>query len=363
MKQLENLKERICSFENLLEAYRNAEKGKRDREEVLNFSQNLEENLFALRDELLNQTYCVGEYREFYVNYPKRRLVMALEFRDRIVQWAVYQQINPFIDARFDEHSYGCRRGKGSLKAAQTLFRAVQAVSRKPDADEWRIIKIDVSKFFYRIDHETALLTYGAYIADDWTMWLLGAIINDEQTPFGLPVGASIDSCERSARLYDVGVPIGNLTSQETANTYLNVLDEYVRHALKVHFYARNMDDIAMIVHGEEAARDALKSVREFLKSRLLLDINRKTGIRRITEPVEFVGVVITPHGMRIRKQTTKHVKRALRHIERAYSRGEIELSDALSTIRSYFGLTRHKSGYNLRRWISENIVFRRESG
>ena len=107
MKKLKNLYSKICTFENLLQAYRNAVKNKRYREEVLIFSQNLEANLLALLDELKNRTYRVGKYREFYVNYPKRRLVMALAFPDRIVQWAIYQQINPFIDKRFITHSYG----------------------------------------------------------------------------------------------------------------------------------------------------------------------------------------------------------------------------------------------------------------
>lgn len=119
-----------------MQAYRNAVKNKRYREEVLIFSQNLEANLLALLDELKNRTYRVGKYREFYVNYPKRRLVMALAFPDRIVQWAIYQQINPFIDKRFITHSYGCRNGKGSLAAVQQLHSWIQAVSRKPDAGD-----------------------------------------------------------------------------------------------------------------------------------------------------------------------------------------------------------------------------------
>lgn len=94
-RKLQNLKDRICSFENLLAAYREAEKDKRYRNEVIVFRFNLEENLLSIQKELLEGTYKVGNYREFYVHYPKARLVMALGFRDRIVQWAIYRQINP----------------------------------------------------------------------------------------------------------------------------------------------------------------------------------------------------------------------------------------------------------------------------
>ena len=119
MEKLHDLKDRICSFDNLLAAYREAARGKRYRNEVITFSFGLEENLLEIQRELLDRSYTVGNYREFYVRYPKPRLVMALGFRDRIVQWAIYRQINPYMEKRFIQHSYGCRQNKGTLAAAQ----------------------------------------------------------------------------------------------------------------------------------------------------------------------------------------------------------------------------------------------------
>lgn len=134
MEKLQHLKERICSFENLYAAYQEAAKEKHYRDDVLRFTFNLEENLLDLQRDLVDETYCVGKYREFYVRYPKPRLIMALEFRDRIVQWAIYRQLNPYADKRFVRHSYGCRKEKGTLRAAQCLLKWVQLASRKADA-------------------------------------------------------------------------------------------------------------------------------------------------------------------------------------------------------------------------------------
>jgi len=75
----------IYDFENLYEAWENARKGKRYREEVLRFSYDLEANLIDIQNHLINGTYTVGKYRPFWVFEPKRRLVMALPFRDRVV--------------------------------------------------------------------------------------------------------------------------------------------------------------------------------------------------------------------------------------------------------------------------------------
>ena len=121
IKRYGNLYEKIYSFENLYNAYLKARKNKRYREEVLRFTANLEENLITIQNELVWETYKVGRYREFYVYEPKKRLIMALPFKDRVVQWAIYQVIQPIFDKGFLVHSYACRKGKGTHNAADTV--------------------------------------------------------------------------------------------------------------------------------------------------------------------------------------------------------------------------------------------------
>lgn len=357
MEKLFNLKDRICSFENLLASYREAARDKRYRNEVIVYGFNLEENLLKLQQELLDMTYTVGNYREFYVHYPKARLVMALGFRDRIVQWAIYRQINPYIDKRFIRHSYGCRRDKGTLAAALCLLNWVQLISRKPDAHDWVMIKGDVSKYFYRVDHEIIMQFYAEISDDEWFLWLMEAIIRNPELPFGLPEGMNIDDCPREMRLYDVGMPIGNLTSQETANIYLDRLDQYCKHVLRLRYYVRYMDDFIIITRKRDA-QQILDSITEFLRTELRLTISSKSKILPVLQPCEFVGYMVTPHGLRLRKKTTKHVKRVLKHIAELYAAGEIELDYALQVVNSYMGMTTYCNGYNLRRWIEDNVVF-----
>lgn len=357
MEKLHNLKDRICSFENLLAAYREAAKDKRYRSEVITFGFQLEENLLDIQRELMEQRYTVGNYREFYVHYPKPRLVMALGFRDRIVQWAIYRQLNPWVDKRFIQHSYGCRKDKGTLAAAECLLNWVRLISRKPDARDWVIIKGDVSKYFYRVDHDIIMHLYADITDDEWFLWLIGTIIDNPDLPFGLPEGVAIDDCPREARLYDVGMPIGNLTSQETANIYLDRLDQYVKHVLRQRYYLRYMDDFIIICRKEQA-QGILDAVSAFLRADLHLSISPKSKILPIKQPVEFVGYIVSPDGLRLRKKGTKHIKSSLKHIAELYALGVIDLDCALQTVNSYMGMTRHCNGYNLCRWIAENIVF-----
>ena len=360
MEGLHNLKDRICDFENLIGAYRDAAKAKRYRNEVLEFTFNLGDNLHELQRELLDMTYMVGPYREFYVRYPKPRLVMALGFLDRIVQWAIYRQINPYLDKRYINHSYGCRRDKGTLKAAECLHNWQQLVSRKADADDWYIIKGDISKYFYRVDHEKVLDTYRTASDDEWFSWLIGTIINNPDVPFGLPVGMRPDDCPRSERLFEVGMPIGNLTSQETANLFLNRLDQYCKHVLKLHFYVRYMDDFCIYVKGRENARKIFEQIKSFLQKELLLDISPKSRIQKATAPVEFVGYLLTPHGIRMRKKTTRHIKRSLKHVMAAYTLGRISFESAMESAICYLGMCKHCNGHNMLRWIQDHFVLQR---
>lgn len=112
MEQCKNMFEKIYAWENLLDAYHHAASEKWFRDDVAAFSAHLGENLTDIQNSLIWKTYTVGRYREFYVYEPKKRLVMALNFRDRVVQWAIYLQLNPLLDNQFIYHSYGCRVGK-----------------------------------------------------------------------------------------------------------------------------------------------------------------------------------------------------------------------------------------------------------
>lgn len=357
LEKLQHLKDRICSLENLYAAYFEAIKDKRYRDEIVRYTLDLDRNIFELREELLAETYVVGPYREFYVRYPKPRLVMALGFRDRIVQWAIYRQLNPYVDKRFIQHSYGCRKGKGTLAAAECLMNWLRLINRKEDAAEWVIIKGDVSKYFYRVDHQVALEVYADYTDDPWFLRLMSVIINNPDVPFGLPIGMRADDCPREQRIYEVGMPIGNLTSQETANIYLDRLDQYCKHVIGLHFYVRYMDDFIILCRREEA-QEILDTIEGFLFENLRLNISPKSRILPARQGCEFVGFMVTPHGLRLRKKTAKHIKSSLKHIAELYGQGAISFDRALDTVRSYIGMTKHCNGYNMRRWIEDNIVF-----
>ena len=112
---------KICFFQNLHSAYLKARKNKRYRKYVLEFSYHLEHNLLKLRQELVNQTYKHGIYREFTICDSKKRKIKAAPFRDRVIHHALCNLIEPIFDKTFIFDSYACRKNKGTHKAIQRL--------------------------------------------------------------------------------------------------------------------------------------------------------------------------------------------------------------------------------------------------
>ena len=131
MKRIKNIFSEIYDFENLYYAYKDAIKGKRYREDIMLYTDKLEENLIELQNELIWKTYEVGAYRRFYVYEPKKRLIMSLQFKDRVTQHAIYRQINPILDKQLIDDTYACRKEKGSHKAVHKLQNWMRKDERK----------------------------------------------------------------------------------------------------------------------------------------------------------------------------------------------------------------------------------------
>lgn len=353
MKTIQTAWQTVCSFEWLLRAHQHARKKKRYRSEVMVFSARLEDNLLEIQRRMLDGSYQLGPYRKLWVDVPKKRLVMALPYPDRIVQWSIYLYLKPFYEKLFIEDSFACRDEKGSHKAARRLQSWIRQVERKP-GKSWYYLKLDISKYFYRIHHDTLLSILERRIKDRNMMNFIRGIVNSKAEPFGLPKGRKPENTPPDEWLYDVGMPIGNLTSQLFANIYLNELDQFGKHVLKAHYYIRYMDDVILLAPDKEKLHGWLSRIENFLKVELHLDLNEKTCIRPISAGIEFVGIRIYPHKMRLRKSTTMRMKRETRQLCRAYAEGKIERDAFERRVSSIKGMLEHTQSDNLRRRLNE---------
>lgn len=346
MKTIKRVFEKIVDYENLYAAYLAARLSKRYRNEVLGFSARLEENLVRIQEELLNGTYRMGRYREFYIYEPKQRLIMAQPFRDRVVQWAIYRILHPLFVKSYISDSHACIDGRGVHSGVQRLHYWLKMVNKKPE--KYYYLKLDISKYFYRIDHEILTNILRRKIKDEKLLALLDKIINSE-TNFGLPPGMAPGEVKKSERISSKGMPVGNLSSQMFANLYLNELDQYCKRTMKIRYYVRYMDDV-IILHDDKKMLHAWKNqIDAFLQENLRLDLNDKTCIRPITLGIEFCGYKVWATHIKLRKSTALKMKRQLKQVKEKFAEGKITLTRAMQTVHSYAGILKHCNSHNLK--------------
>lgn len=354
MNILDGVFDEMTSFEWLERSYRKARRQKRYRPEVLKFSSDLDANLLTIQAQLRDEAFHFGPYRKHWVYVPKKRMVMALPFDSRVVQWAIYLELKPFYQKLMIEDSYACLDDKGSLAAAQRLQYWLRQIEHKPG---WYSLKLDISKYFYRIDHAVLLNILSQRIKDDRLMRLIENIVNCDGEKFGLPRFMGPDDVEAEEWLGDVGMPIGNLTSQLFANSYLNELDQFCKHRLHINKYGRYMDDTVALAPDKATANDWESEIEGFLAERLHLDLNRKTAIRPADQNIEFVGYIINAHSMRLRKSTARRMKSAYHCICAEYFAGRMSEAKFQRKVAAYEGMMRHTDNTGLRHQMNKIYI------
>lgn len=350
MRRHGNLFEKIVSFENLLAAANSAYRGKRSRPAPAAFQYGLEAHLFLLHEELTCGRYRPGPYRGFWIRDPKRRLISAAPYRDRVVHHALCRVIEPIFDRAFIYDSYANRLGKGTHKA---LDRCTQFCRRWP-----YVLKCDVEKFFPSIDHEVLVAQVERKIKCPRTLDLIRTVISasNPQEPVirYFPGDDLFTPCQRRR-----GIPIGNLTSQFFANVILDPLDHYVKETLRVSGYLRFMDDFLVFGDSKKDLTDLLEALRGFLRARRLTLHPRKCVVVPVRSGVPFLGWRVFPDHRRLRRTTGVRFQRRLKKLTGQYENQEISLEEVRVSVASWIGHLKHGDTWGLRRKLLRQAVFR----
>jgi len=313
----------ISSVDNLLEAWKEFIKGKRNKSDVQRFSLNLMDNILTLNRDLLQNKYKHGQYESFWIFDPKPRKIHKAVVCDRLLHHAIYRVLYPFFAKTFISDSYSCQNKKGTHKAIKRFRDFAYEVSKNNTKTCW-VLKCDIKKFFASIDHDVSLGTLSEYIHDRETIGLLGKIIG------------SFNSGKKG-----VGLPLGNLTSQLFVNIYMNEFDQFVKHKLRVKHYVRYADDFVVLSTDKLWLSELIPITKLFLDSELKLSLHPdKVCIKTLASGVDFLGWVhFTDH--RVLRTTTK---------KRMFKR--LEITQSKETLNSYLGLMKHGNTNKLRNEI-----------
>jgi hypothetical protein len=336
--------DRLCSWENLLHAYSRASRGKRASPAVAAFEHRLGDELAALRDELVSRRYRPSGYTSFRIHEPKRRVISAAAFRDRVVHHALCLQIEPLFERSFIADSYANRVGKGTHRA---LDRA-QCLARRHRF----VLQCDIRQFFPSLDHAILRSCLTRKIGDARVLGLIDRI---------LASGAGILDAEYDMRFFDGddlfavlrprGLPIGNLTSQFWANVYMNPFDHFVTRELRCPGYVRYVDDILLFGDDKATLSRWRRAVVDRL-ARLRLTMHAGAHARPVAEGFPFLGFIVFPERRRLKRRKGIHFARRLQRAVRAHALGCCSTAEVSAMVRGWVDHARHGNTLGLRRAV-----------
>lgn len=338
--------EQLLSPKNIFKAYIDCRRRKRSTVNAQKFEQNFTTNIVPLTKSLQNGDYTPGKSICFVVRNPKPREVFAADFKDRIVHHLIVRFLEQHWEKIFIHDSYACRKNKGTLAAVERLHHNMKSISQNGRKRAY-FMQLDVKNFFMSIDRgilwnflEKGLrkqlkirkkakncpqMTIFDFNSDEKMeifekiSKVLHTLLFHEPTKdfvnkstkrewAWVPPEKSLFNAENGK-----GLPIGNLTSQFFANVYLNELDQFIKHVLKIKYYVRYVDDFVIMHEDKEQLRTWLAAIKEFLKEKLGLTLKNEVKVAPLSNGINFLGYVQHIFHRLVRRRVVNNFRRKLR--------------------------------------------------
>lgn len=315
-KRVNNIFYQKVKFKKMYEAYLRAAKGKHENKEVILFEMDLGSNLLSILNDIYYGRYKIGIYRKFLVYEPKERMILALPFRDRVMQqWYVEEFIKPIFLPKMITQTYACIKDRG-LHLAVTTLKKYMNLKNKTNQNFY-ILKVDVSKFFNSIDKKILYKLIEKRVKDKAFLECTKSLIFDGTAK---------------------GIPIGNYTSQFFANIYLTELDHFVKEKLRIKYYVRYMDDFILLIDSKQEAIETLEKIKYFLHNFLKLEINKKTNYFKAKQGVTFLGYHVYLDKIRLLNGNKKRIYKKVKIWNKLYDNNELNIFKAAESLKSWIG-------------------------
>lgn len=353
----------IASPRNIYKCYRQCRRRKRRTINALNFELNLEQNILDIREQLLNGTYRPRSAQAFIVQKPKQREIFAADFYDRVVHHILVAQLEPLWERRFIYDSYACRRGKGSLAAVKRLQQFSRQATSNGVRQAW-YMQLDIQSYFTAMNRHILYKLLKDTLQHPLLDELAHTIIYQDVTKdCHIKQASRADFLALPARktLFKApphkGLPIGSLTSQFFGNVYLNALDQFIKHELKVRWYVRYCDDFVLLADSPQQLEDWRWRIVAFVSRELDLTVRRDYKLAQVSSGIDFLGYIVRPSHLLPRQRVVAALEARLHAAERAlyragyyastsgsacYPYNWLMLRQLRSTLNSYQGHLKH---------------------
>ena len=347
-------------LEEVIEAYFDCRRNKRNTQNQLRFEINYEQECIRLWDDLETRNYRPGRSIAFVVDRPVKREIFAADFRDRVVHHIIARRIYPLLEKQFHKDSYSTQKGKGTLYGQERIAMHMKDCSENYTKDCY-VMKLDIQGFFMSIDKqrlfERTMLFLSRFVPKE-SQWYQELHFMISQTIFNRPEVNCIRKMPRSRwkdlppnkSLFNTdgthGLPIGNFTSQLLALLYLDPLDHQMTGNWEIVHYGRYVDDMVMIHPDENVLLDVKDKVNQWLCGQNLTLHPRKFYLQHYRKGVAFIGGVIKPGRRYLSHRTVARIYSRVHHFSAVLSDfesiSEKDLASIRATLNSYLGMLNH---------------------
>ncbi len=341
MKRKNDLYENMISYNNILSVYKKIKNSTKNKIEVYNYELNLNQNLLDTLFSLSKSTYVFSKYNIFLVREPKYRLIMSESFPDKVVNHLFSKYVLSYaLQSTLINSNVATRTDKGSKEAYNLFIKYTNKLIY--EKKKIYVLKIDISKYFYNINHNIMINMVSEKIKDERVLDMLKVILDTTDNDYVNKTILSVVNREiykvnklnistiekeklikelKSIPLYrkGYGLPIGNMSSQILAVFFLNKVDHFVKEKLGCKYYIRYMDDLVILGNDKEELKNIFESVSKYIES-FDLNVNKKSGIYSLSNGVNFLGYNFKVFNnkliIRYRSDTIKRVNKILKNLK-----------------------------------------------
>lgn len=342
----------------------------RNKNKLYNFEKNKMQNVYEIIDVLnYNVPYHVSKYNIFMISEPKHRIVMSLNIKDKVINHYVSRNyLEKNLTRYLDDRNIATRKNMGTDYGIKLIKKYLE-LNKKYGM--FYILKLDISKYFYSIDHEILLgmlkkrLTQDEYdfmkiIIDSTDEEYINLRIKDIKEKYVKKFPYLKEEISRIPEYKNgKGLPIGNMTSQFLSIFYLNELDHYIVHNLHIKHYVRYMDDFILIHPDKEVLKNAYDYIKNTLEVKYKLKLNnKKTKITNCKEGFSFLGytfkVINKKTIIKIKRDSYEKIKRNVKKTKYLYKNKKITYNQAFCSIMCYQFNKKYASYLKVKRVIDK---------
>lgn len=341
MKRKNVLYENMISYNNILSVYKKIKNSTKNKKEVYKYELNLNQNLLDTLFSLSKSTYVFSKYNIFLVREPKYRLIMSEIFPDKVVNHLFSKYVLSYaLQSTLINSNVATRKDKGSKEAYRLFIKYTNKLIY--ENKKIYVLKLDISKYFYNINHNILMNMVSEKIKDERVLDMLKVILDTTDNDYINKTILSVVNREiykvnklnistiekeklinelKSIPLYrkGYGLPIGNMSSQILAVFFLNKVDHFIKEKLNCKYYIRYMDDLVILGNDKEELKNIFESVSKYIES-FDLNVNKKSGIYSLSNSVNFLGYNFKVFNnkliIRYRSDTIKRVNKRLKNLK-----------------------------------------------